>query len=101
MGVQVQVHGAAVGCAGGGAAVGRAGEGAAVGRAGGRGARVQAPRCGARARAAAGASRRIALYDTLVSVLGSSGHRGFGASGFAQYLKSSQDSPCCKGPVFK
>jgi hypothetical protein len=39
---------------------------------------VQAPRCGARARAAAGASRRIALCDTLVSVLGSSGHRGFG-----------------------
>ena len=80
--VGVQVHGAAVGRAGGGAAVGRAGEGAAVGRAGGDAVHVQAPRCGARARAAAGASRRIALYDTLVSVLGSSGHRGFGASGF-------------------
>jgi len=75
--VGVQVHGAAVGRAGGGAAVGRAGEGAAVGRAGGDAVHVQAPRCGARARAAAGASRRIALYDTLVSVLGSSGHRGF------------------------
>ena len=79
VGVQVQVHGAAVGRAGGGAAVGRAGEGAAVGRAGGRGACAGAALRGARTRGRRGASRRIALYDTLVSVFGSLGLRGFGA----------------------
>jgi len=82
--VGVQVHGAAVGRAGGGAAVGRAGEGAAVGRAGGRacgrGACAGAALRGARTRTR-GRGRialAIALYDTLVSVLGSSGLRGFG-----------------------
>ena len=61
VGVQVQVHGAA------------------VGRAGGRGACAGAALRGARTRGRRGASRRIALYDTLVSVFGSLGLRGFGA----------------------
>jgi hypothetical protein len=77
--VGVQVHGAAVGRAGEGAAVGRAGKGATVGRAGGRGAgaALRGARTRGRGRIASGYR---ALYDTLVSVLWSSGHRGFGAS---------------------
>ena len=80
--VGVQVHGAAVGRAGEGAAVGCAGEGAAVGRAGGSGAgaALRGARTRGRGRAARPIAPDIALYDTLVSVLGSSGHRVIGAS---------------------
>jgi hypothetical protein len=81
--VGVQVHGAAVGRAGEGAAVGRAGKGAAVGRAGGRGAGAALRGARTRGRGRIARAGNIArLYDTLVSVLGSSGHRGFGASHF-------------------